>query len=74
MNIHTVAHIFHIGINAAAFFTQLGNGAEKANRKLAKCLGKDKLEPEMIFFEPNKKDAHKENEAKLGDFAAVLGR
>jgi len=28
----------------------------------------------MIFFEPNKKDGHKENEAKLGDFAAVLGR
>ena len=62
------------GRQFAAFFTQLGNGADKANKKLAKCLGLERIEPETVFFEPNKKDPHKENEAKLGDFAAVLRR
>ena len=38
------------------------------------CLGLERIEPETVFFEPNKKDPHKENEAKLGDFAAVLRR
>ena len=62
------------GKEFAAFFTQLGNGADKANRKLAKCLGMEKIETETVFFEPNKKDEHNENEAKLGNFAAILNR
>ena len=62
------------GKQLAAFFTQLGNGADKACNKLAKCLGVEKIENTAVFFEPNKKDPHKENEAKLGAFAAALKR
>ena len=56
----------------AAFFTQLGNGAEKAAKKLAEAVGVGELGVTMTFFEPNKKDAHPENAQKLSELAGLI--
>lgn len=53
------------GKTVSAIFTQLGNGAQKAEKKLCKALEIERLNRSEVFFEPSKKDPHTENEAKL---------
>ncbi|MER2080404.1 MAG: flavodoxin [Ruminococcus sp.] len=55
-----------------AFFTQLGSGADKALKKLAAAAGIADFQVSMVFYEPNKKDAHKENEEKLRKLAEMI--
>ena len=59
------------GRRIAAFACQSGNGAEKAFRKLAECLGRENLDATLILIDP--KDRPKaENERRLQDFLRRL--
>ena len=59
------------GRHIAAFACQSGNGAEKAFRKLAECLGRESLDTTLILIDP--KDRPKaENERRLQDFLRRL--
>lgn len=55
------------GKKLCAVFTLLGSGAQKAEKKLLAFIGADAFEHSEAIFEPNKKDSHPENEAKLGE-------
>lgn len=48
-----------------AIFSQLGNGADKAEKKLCKALEIEALKHVEVFYEPNKKDPHTENDSKI---------
>lgn len=59
------------GKSVAAFACQGGSGAEKAFAKLLACLGRDKLDAELILIDPKNRPSD-ENERKILDFCSKM--
>ena len=59
------------GRQIMAFACQSGNGAEKAFRKLAECLGREALDATLVLIDP-KDRPRAENERRLQEFLRRL--
>ena len=59
------------GKRLAAFACQSGNGAEKAFKKLADCIGIETFEAQLILIDPKRKP-REENERKIEEFCRAL--